>query len=84
LRQTGDGDPAARLGYSFTRIGHGRRFAPPLSFGYALVRYKNRLVATCPGKAEAQAIAAFLNGNLEGGRRLHHAHLTRFDATLRY
>lgn len=39
-----------------------------------------RVVAVCSEQKEADAIAAFMNGDLEGGRRLHHGFLSFLEA----
>jgi hypothetical protein len=45
--------------------------------------YKDRLVASCPAKDEAMAIAALLNGDPTGAWQLHIAYIALFDAMSR-
>jgi hypothetical protein len=44
---------------------------------------KDRLVASCPAKDEAMAIAALLNGDPTRAWQLHQAYIALFDAMSR-
>ena len=44
---------------------------------------KDRLVASCPAKDEAMAIAALLNGDPTHAWQLHQAYIALFDAMSR-